>query len=47
MPSVRNDATRAAGGRGTAKGITAADIAACGSAGKPPPKQQDAQAAQV
>ncbi|WP_183081469.1 hypothetical protein [Paraburkholderia fungorum] len=47
MPPVRNDTTRAAGGRGAAEWTTAVEIAASGPAGKPPPEQQDAQVEQV
>ncbi|CAB3670193.1 hypothetical protein LMG24238_02055 [Paraburkholderia sediminicola] len=47
MPSVRNDATRTEGASGTAKWTASADIAATGAAGKPPPKQHDAQVEQA
>lgn len=43
MPSVRNDATRTTGGRGTVKRIGLIERDAASVLGNAPPKQQAAQ----
>lgn len=46
MPSVRNDTTPAAGGRGTIARLTSAHTATAGVDGNATPKQQDAHVEQ-